>query len=290
VLFGFSSAIKAHESASVKKGRTLNEQKGIDATTFIRRASLPPQYRTEAPPASNHSAGHHPGLHSEDQPYTTEDKDDTWPPRMKGSALFYSQRGVRQDRDGNPYILVGNRPFYLHEGLPVTSSARSSRLADRRTEALVAVEKQGFRSHWLVYVGVFMMVMVMGWVVFNAVSTWWQVKQDDWQYGRPRTFQINAVVGHNDSAINPSHFIALNLNRHVEVIEFPGGDATHARIFMVTTLIGEGEDLTPVTLTFQDVTGSGKLDMIVNIGDTHFIFLNENGTFRPARPNDTIHM
>src|SRR2546425_1583080 len=44
-----------------------------------------------------------------------------------------------------------------------------------------------------------------------------------WHYGRPRTFQTDAVVGHNDSAASPSHFIAINLNRHVEVIECPGG-------------------------------------------------------------------
>jgi len=47
-------------------------------------------------------------------------------------------------------------------------------------------------------------------------------------------------------------------------------------------LIGPGQDLTPVTLTFKDVNADGKLDMIVNVQDTHFVFLNSNGTFVPA--------
>ncbi len=33
----------------------------------------------------------------------------------------------------------------------------------------------------------------------------------------PRTFQVDAVVGHNDSATNPSHFIAMNLNGRIEM-------------------------------------------------------------------------
>jgi len=39
------------------------------------------------------------------------------------------------------------------------------------------------------------------------------------------------VVGHNDSEAHPSHFIAINVDRHVDVIEFPGGDASKARIY-----------------------------------------------------------
>jgi hypothetical protein len=210
---------------------------------------------------------------------------------MKGSALFYSQRGVRQDAHGNPFIMVGNRPFYLHEGLPASTPTRSNRLADRKTEALpVREEKQPWRPHWLVYVGVSMMIMVMGWVVFTAVANWWQVTQDDWHYGRPRTFQINAVVGHNDSPANPSHFIALNLNRQIEVIEIPGGDPTHERVYIAVTLIGDGQDLQPVTLSFKDVNGDGKPDMLIHIGDQTIVFLNNQGGFRPARSTDHIHL
>jgi hypothetical protein len=158
-----------------------------------------------------------------------------------------------------------------------------------RTEALRRSGQQR-RLHWLVFVGGAMLIMVIGWMVLSMFASWWQVTLDDWHYGRPRTYQVDEVVGHNDSPSSPSHFIALNLNSHIEVIEFPGGDASKARVYIGPTLIGPGQDLAPVTLTFQDLTGNGKLDMIVNVGGSHFVFINDNGTFRPARPTDNIQL
>jgi hypothetical protein len=133
-----------------------------------------------------------------------------------------------------------------------------------------------------------MIVMLVGWMLLNILLNWWQVTQDDWHYGRPRTFQTDMVVGHNDAAANPSHFIALNLRRHVEVIEFPGGDSAHAKVYVGPLLIGPGEDLAVVTLSFKDVNGDGKPDMIVNVQGSHFVFINEDGSFRPVRPSDNV--
>jgi len=245
-----------------------------------RRASLPPEERVYT--TSYHHIGTNAGLHPEDQPYTTIGRDDEYPRRMGTSSLVYSHGTVRQDENGNPYILVGNRPFYLHEGLPHVP-ARTRRLPAQE-------EKQRFRPHFLGYVGVLMLFMVASWVVLTALVNWWQVTQDDWHYGRPRTFQINAVVGHNDSPANPSHFIALNLNGKIEVIEIPGGDATHERVYMVETLIGDGQDLQPVMLSFKDVNNDGKPDMLIHIQDQTIVFINENGAFRPARQSDHIHL
>lgn len=146
------------------------------------------------------------------------------------------------------------------------------------------------RLHWLVFVGGAMLIMVLGWVMLSMFASWWQVTQDDWHYGRPRTYQVDAVVGHNDSPSNPSHFIALNLNSHIEIIEFPGGDATKARVYIGPTLIGPEQDLAPATLDFRDVNGDGKVDMIVNVGGSHFVFINDNGSFRPARTTDNIQL
>ncbi|HEV2457707.1 MAG TPA: hypothetical protein VGS80_05025, partial [Ktedonobacterales bacterium] len=115
---------------------------------------------------------------------------------------------------------------------------------------------------------------------------WWQTTQNDWTYGRPRTFQIDAVVGHHDSAANPSHFIALNLNQRLIIIEFPGGDPTHAAVYSGPLLVGAGEDLAPVTLSFRDVNGDGKLDMIAMIDGTMIVFINDNGGFRPPHPGE----
>jgi hypothetical protein len=92
-------------------------------------------------------------------------------------------------------------------------------------------------------------------------------------------FQTDAFVGHDDTADHPSHFMAINLNRKVMVIEIPGGDASHAQIYLGPTLLGDGQDLTPITLSFQDVNGDGKPDMLIHILDQTVVFLNNGRTF-----------
>lgn len=131
-----------------------------------------------------------------------------------------------------------------------------------------------------------MLAMAALFLLLSSAATWIETTKDDLTYGRPRTFNIDAVVGHNDSAANPSHFIAINLNRHVEVIEQPGGDASKMRVYQITTLFGDNEDLTPVTLSFRDLTGNGKLDMLIHIDNTTIAYINDNGSFRPARPGE----
>jgi hypothetical protein len=133
-----------------------------------------------------------------------------------------------------------------------------------------------------------LLVMLVGWIALSSLASWWQVTQDDWHYGRPRTFQIDAVVGHDDLAAHPSHFLALNLQGHVEIIEMPGGDAAKAKIYIGPVLIGQGQDLAVVKLSFKDLNGDGKPDMIVSIQDSRYVFINENGSFRPARPGEII--
>lgn len=131
--------------------------------------------------------------------------------------------------------------------------------------------------HWLVWIG--------GGMLLTRLVPWWQVLQDDWRYGRPRTFQIDARVGHED-ALAPSHFIALNLDRHLLIIELPGGDPTKARVYRGPILLGNGEELTPVTLSFADVNHDGKLDLLVHIQDQVIVWLNDGSQFRP--PGQTV--
>jgi hypothetical protein len=153
--------------------------------------------------------------------------------------------------------------------------------------------RQGWRHSrrfTLITVIVGMLVMAVFVLVFSALGSWWRVHQDDVTYGRPRTFQIDAVVGHSDGPSNPSHFIFLNLNRRVEIIELPGGDATHARIFNGPTLFGDGQDLTPVTGEFRDVNGDGKLDMIVHIQDQRLVFINDGTQFRPLQQGERVNL
>lgn len=142
------------------------------------------------------------------------------------------------------------------------------------------------RGHPLLYLGVGMIAMLALWMLLTLAVNWWNTTWNDIHYGRPRTFQIDAVVGQNDSAVNPSHFIALNLKGRIEVIEFPGGDASKARIYIGPQLYGTGDDLIPVTLSFVDVQGNHQPDMIIHFQETRIVYINTQGGFRPATSSE----
>ncbi len=145
------------------------------------------------------------------------------------------------------------------------------------------------RFHWLMWAGIGMLTVLLVWVVGVVVVSWWQGWQDDLHYGRPRTSQTDARVGHNDANV-PSHFIALNLHGHVEVIEFPGGDATKAKVYPGPSLTGQKSDLDIVTVSFRDVNGDGKPDLIVDVNGIKYPFLNDNGAFRPPHADEQVNL
>ena len=97
----------------------------------------------------------------------------------------------------------------------------------------------------------------------------------------PRMFQIDAVVGHGDSPSHPSHFIALNLNGQILVIEIPGGNAAKAIVYIGPRLFGAGQDLDPVTLSFESCTTANRPDLNIHIqgSDKVICFPNNGKTF-----------
>ena len=124
--------------------------------------------------------------------------------------------------------------------------------------------------------------------VYAAISAaveWTQIKLDDVQYGRPRTAQIDAFVGHGEGEGVPSHFIAMNLNRRVTVIELPGGDSAKATTIAGPYLFGANEDLTPVQVGSQDINGDGKPDLLVTAKNEQLIYLNDGAAFKLITPD-----
>jgi hypothetical protein len=243
-----------------------------------------------------------------------DEYDDIYPTRMPSSVRRYRsdvKTEIGRAQADTQSVMLAKGDFQVparKSAIPprrtATQTALPAMRANRRPTGPVEMEEVSphqsgdlprqhvnwSRFHWSVYVGVAMLVMLVGWVAFSSLANWWQVTQDDWHYGRPRTSQIEVVVGHNDSDATPSHFIALNLQRHVQIIEMPGGDASKAKVYTGPILIGQGQDLAVVTLSFKDVNGDGKLDMIVNIQDSRFVFINETGAFRPTHPGENIHL
>lgn len=220
-------------------------------------------------------------------PYDTEEGEyeDAWPMRLPNSARRYNLPAQQTATTQRPRKRVVN-VYDLPQNIP----PRRSRITTEDYTAPALPPGQAQRrshAHWLLFVGVGMIAMLALWVLGTMLVNWWNVTQDDWHYGRPRTFQIDVRVGHNDD-VTPSHFIAVNLNRHIIIIEFPGGDPTKAKDYLGPTLFGDGQDLTPVTLSFRDVNGDGKLDMIVHIQDQTFVFINDGTQFRPLKPGEHI--
>jgi hypothetical protein len=123
-------------------------------------------------------------------------------------------------------------------------------------------------------------------VLLSAAVQWVQVKMDDLQYGRPRTVQIDAYVGQNEADGVPSHFIAMNLNRRVTIIEMQGGDPSKVNTIVGPYLFGQGEDLTPVQISARDVNGDNKADLIVSVKNEELIYLNDGTSFKLATPEE----
>jgi hypothetical protein len=151
---------------------------------------------------------------------------------------------------------------------------------------IIKSKKKGYQTHPLFYLGAGMAAAVLLWTVVSVVCSWSTLTLDDIRYGRPRTFQEDAWVGHNEQTGVPSHFIAVNLNRRIEIIELPGGDPTHAKVYVGPQLYGANDDLVPVTLKFIDVNKNHKPDMLVSFQGTHFVFINDQGGFRPMSSSE----
>ena len=252
---------------------------------------------------------------TEEDTLNDEDYDDVWPVRPVNSTRRYQGLAdVRNEagRAADVQAQVSRRGSARSTGerhtipprrtatqaripaLPATSPAHSASDEERAPAHITptrvsARDKQPARRglrrpHWIFFTGLAMLAMLLGWVALSAFSSWWQTTLDDWHYGRPRTYQTDAVVGHHDSTQNPSHFIALNLNRHITIIEIPGGDVSKSIVYTGPTLLGPGQDLTPVTLNFQDVNHDGLPDMLVNVQGCQFVFLNVKNLERFSFP------
>jgi hypothetical protein len=252
---------------------------------------IPTREQREADPSYS---GHSAGIHPEHQPFMSQELSD----RSRGRNMAATRTPATFDGEGE-YELEEDESYY-DTRLPTSARRyqvspeevyqsgntryhvryvdvpqRKSRQAqlpperERPADGYEAVPQSGGHKrqfHPLVWLGVFGVFLVLGWFGLNAFTIWYQSVQDDWTYGKQRHFEINAIVGHNDSVQHPSHFTAENNNGQIIVIELPGGDVSKAKIYQIETVPGNAGN-PPVKLSFKDVKGDRKPDMIVQIGD-----------------------
>jgi len=225
------------------------------------------------------------------------------PPPQQAVTRTSQQQVRQQDRYGTVNVYIRRRSLQgptsrQRQTVTQQQTPRSVRQPEPEqdddepeTEHLPRTHQHSHKLHfhWLVYLGIGMVAMLLLWIVGAIALTWWQASQQDLRYGHPRTSQCDARVGHNDTQ-TPSHFLALNLNHRVEVIEFPGGDATKARVYLGPLLTGQDSDPDIVTVSFKDVNGDGKPDMLLNVENAKYVYINDNGAFRPLHANEHINM
>jgi hypothetical protein len=183
---------------------------------------------------------------------------------LEEDDAYYTQRpptsAVRLTRPRQQVIQRGNKRIVIHNEPP-----------------------PGRRVHWSLILGLGMLSMFLLWAGSSAFLNWWSAHQLDSVYGMPRTYQTDQVVGHSDSTDHPTHFVAINLNSRITIIELPGGDSSRARIYSGPTIYADSGTSIPVTLEFKDVNGDGKVDMMAHIGDQRIVYINDGTQFKPQQ-------
>lgn len=125
-----------------------------------------------------------------------------------------------------------------------------------------------------------LLAMMATYLIIGTLLGWGQVWFDDFWYGRPRTMHLTGFVGHDEANGQPSHFVGLNLNRQVVVLQFPGGNVDEVRTLHGPYLFGKGEDLTPVHIALEHMDQDTNVDLVVTVRNEQIIYLNKNGEFR----------
>jgi hypothetical protein len=281
------------------------QQSGTRSREYVRKLPHLTQEQIIAAPRqqARHDAdpsysGHHAGIHPEHQPYEStelspmtfhaedeyelEEDDAYYHTRLPTSARRYQGYAISPEE----VYQSGNTRYHVrYVDVPKRKSRQQlpppQQQPERYAEAAAAVTNQHNRNiNPLVWFGLFLTLLIVGWIGLNAFTAWYQGVKDDVTYGQHRHFEIDAVVGHNDSPAHPSHFTAENDNGQILVIELPGGEVSKARIYQIETVPGNtGNPL--VRLTFADMNADGKLDMLVQIGDTNaviYVTLFNNGS------------
>ena len=172
------------------------------------------------------------------------------------------------------------------EGLSPSLPRRSVSSVPRRRSLFASSVRSPRRLPPLLYLGSGLITFVLLWVGVGQALVWGNNVVNGWRYGYPRTFQVDAVVGHQDSPNQPSHFLTINLHGQIQIIEWPGGDASRARVYLIEQLVGPGSDLEPVTLRFLDLTEDHLPDMVITVQNTQIVFINDQGSFRQLRPEE----
>lgn len=227
------------------------------------------------------------------------------PPRSPSSTIRRDTFSRNLPSPTTPTTPVQRRQSNSRDLFPPSRQTNSRELPPRSTRNTTTqygvtppgakAKRRNSSAHWLLPVGIGMVAMLVLWVFGTIAVSWGQQRYQDITYGRPRTYQTDAIVGHNDSLQHKSHFIAVNYNRQAIVTEWMGGDPAKSVVYIVPYyIVGDNSELTPVTVELRDVTADSKPDLVIHIHlstqDQTFVFVNDGKKFRPPLATDKITM
>ncbi len=132
------------------------------------------------------------------------------------------------------------------------------------------------------------LAVLVAYQLLSGVATWAHVRLDDLRYGYPRSYQIDGFVGFGESNGLPTHVVALNLHRQVEILVIAGDDPSHISVIKGPQLFGSADDLAPVTLRLVDVNDDGYPDLALTVDNQQMVWIDEPhaGRFRPLLPQE----
>ena len=216
------------------------------------------------------TGNHHAGLHPEDVPQQTDDW--IYKNPSGGSSTRRYQRTIQR---ATPRRIIR---ITTHEGAPIqrASKLQPQTRPDPPQEYLAPGRKP--RQHCLFYVGLCLCMMLLGGILVNIVINWVHVTWDDWHYGRPRTYQTDADVGHG----GVSHFTVENLGGHIFVIEIPVNDPKKYHLYVGPAITGGDASLAAATISFKDGRKGDLPDMVITVnGAGTYVFVNTKDGFKP---------
>lgn len=132
----------------------------------------------------------------------------------------------------------------------------------------------------LLLVVTYILAALAVYLIVSHALQWGTRHLDNLRYGFPRSDQISGVVGHGDSVKTPTHFVALNLNGQVSILEVPGGDTSQVRVLAGPYLFGDDGAYEVPKLALRDLNGDGLRELIVTIRGELIVYVNDGATYR----------
>jgi hypothetical protein len=189
--------------------------------------------------------------------------------------------------DSMPRSALRHRPIAQTEPNKQVQTPRASR--GRQKPALYTTNDQSIpvpssgrtpkvSRTWLIYLALGMLcaflLLWIGQILFNWITT----LSDDLHYGRPRTTHVDHFVGH-ETGNTPSHFVAMNLNGQIYVVEMSGGNPNTTHVLVGPHLVGSGSDLAVVSLSFPG--DPQHPDLLISAAGVQVRFQNTSNGYVP---------